>query len=83
MALSLQSPNWALVCLHDDEWAFAENVSRVYTLNNHSDCSRTAQSLRGGCSRRVHKIVYLAVNKGNIMVNFLLLKLFIANYYHL
>ena len=26
--------------------------------------------MRGGCSRRVLKIVYLAVNKGNIFINF-------------
>ena len=38
------------------------------TLENH--CARTAQSSRGGCSRRVHKIVYLAVKKGNILVIF-------------
>ena len=30
----------------------------VATLENH--CTRTVQSSRGGCSRRVHKIVYLA-----------------------
>ena len=29
------------------------------------------------------QIMYLAFNKGNILVNFLLLKIFIANYYHL
>ena len=46
-------------------------------------CTRTAQSSRGGCSRRVHKIVYLAVKKGNILVNILLLKIFIANNCHL
>ena len=51
------------------------------TLENH--CTRTAQSSGGGCSRRVHKIEYLAVIKGNILVNFLLLKIFIANYYYL
>ena len=50
------------------------------TLENH--CTRTAQSSRGGCSRRVHKIEYLAVKKGNILFNVLLLKIFIANYYH-
>ena len=33
-------------------------------------CTRTAQSSRGGCSRRVHRIVYIAFNKGNILVNF-------------
>ena len=52
-----------------------------FTLENH--CTRTAQSSRGGCSRRVYKIVYLAVKNGNILVNFLLLKIFIANNYHL
>ena len=29
------------------------------TIENH--CTRTAQSSRGGCSRQVHKIGYLAV----------------------
>ena len=33
-----------------------------FTLENH--CTRTAQSSLGGCSRRVYKIVYLAVKKG-------------------
>ena len=50
-------------------------------LENH--CTRTAQSSRGGCRRRVHKIVYLAVKKGHILVNILLLKIFIVNLYHL
>ena len=49
----------------------------MFTLQNH--CIRTAKSSRGGCSRRVHKIVYLAVNKGNILVFILLLKIFISN----
>ena len=40
------------------------------TLENH--CTRTAQSSRGGCNRQVHKIEYLAVEKGNILVNILL-----------
>ena len=35
------------------------------------------------CSQGVHKIVYLAVKKGNILVNLLLMKIFIANSYHL
>ena len=55
--------------------------STYTTLENH--CTRTAQSSRGGCSRRMHKIEYLAVNKGNILVNVLLLKIVIANHYHL
>ena len=37
-------------------------------LENH--CTRTAQSSHGGCSQQVHKTVYLAVNKFNILVNF-------------
>ena len=51
----------------------------LVTLENH--CAPTAQSSCGGCSQRVHKIEYLV--KGNILVNVLLLKIFIANYYHL
>ena len=47
-------------------------------LENH--CTRTAQSLCGGCSLRVHKIVNLAVKKGNILVHNFLLKIFIVNY---
>ena len=35
------------------------------------------------CSQEVHKKVYLAVKKGNILVICLLMKVFIANYYHL
>ena len=50
-------------------------IYSIYTLENHR--TRTAQSLHGGCSWRVHKIVYLAVDKGNILVTFLLLKIFI------
>ena len=41
-------------------------------LENH--CTRTAESLRAGCGRQGHKIVYLAVKKGTIFVNTLLLK---------
>ena len=39
-----------------------------YTITLENHCTRTAQSSRGGCSRRVHKIVYIAVSKGNILV---------------
>ena len=45
-----------------------KHFSDMNTLENH--CTRTAQSSHGGCSRRVHKIVYLAVNKGYILVIF-------------
>ena len=55
--------------------------SDINTLENH--CIRTAQSSRGGCSRRVYKIMYIAVKKGNIFVIFLLLKILIANYNHI
>ena len=51
----------------------AWSLSGRVTLENH--CTRTAQSSRGGCSRRVHKIVYLAVKKGNILGNILFLKI--------
>ena len=59
-------------------------LAKLYLLSNtlENHCTRTAQSWRGGCSRRVHKIEYLTVNKGNILVNFLLLKKFIVNYYY-
>ena len=57
------------------------DVANTFTLEDH--CTRKAQSSSGGCSQRVHKIEYLAVNKGNILVIFLLLKIFIANKYHL
>ena len=33
----------------------------IMTLENH--CTRTAQSSCGGCSRRVHKIMYLTVKR--------------------
>ena len=46
-------------------------------------CTPTAQSLPSGCSRQVHRIVDLAVKKGNILVNILLLKIFFANDCHL
>ena len=48
----------------------------------YSNSEVISDSSRGGCSRGVHKIVNLAVKKGNILVNFLLLKKFIVNYYH-
>ena len=50
-------------------------------MENHSP--QIAQSSRGGCSSQLHEIVYLAVKKGNILVDILLLKIFIANYRHL
>ena len=56
-------------------------ITTYTTLENH--CTRTAQSPHGGCSRRVHKIVYLAIKNGHILVNILLLKIFIANNCHL
>ena len=52
-------------------------------LETHCTCTRTAQSSRGGCSRRVHKIVHLAVKKGNTLINILQVKVLIANYCHL
>ena len=52
----------------------------IITLEN--DFTRTAQSSRGGCSRRVQKILFLAVKKDNILVTILLLKILISNYCH-
>ena len=65
---------------HTVSWNLESNHTQI-TLDNH--CTRTAQSSRGGCSRRVHKIDHLSVKKGNNLVNVLLLQIFIANYYHL
>ena len=51
---------------------YLDILSPLYTLENH--CTRTAQSSRDGCSRRVHTIVYLyfvAVNKRNILEFFM------------
>ena len=53
----------------------------VYTLENL--CTRTAQSSRGGHSRRVEKwrvYVHLAVEKRNKFLNILLLRVFFADY---
>ena len=50
------------------EFQMSFYCSKINTiLENH--CTRTAQSSREGCSRRGHKIGYLAVNKG-IFFNF-------------
>ena len=40
----------------------------MYTAREPLNLNSTV--IGGGCSRQVHKIVYLAVNKGNILVNF-------------
>ena len=62
-----------------ENWRTYEFVNRfgtastVHMLEKH--WTRTVQSSRVGCSRRVHRIVYVSVKKGNIMVNILLLKL--------
>ena len=60
-------------------------ISIVNLLNcNHARKSLYSKSaVIGGCGRLVDKILYLAVSKGNILVNFLLLKIFIANYYQI
>ena len=67
-----------------EEWNHLCNFGRGYngeyfkdvgsTLDNH--CTQRAQSSHSSCSRQVHKIVNLAVKKGNILVNILLLKRF-------
>ena len=38
-------------------------------------CIRTAQSSRVGSNLRVHRIVYLVVKRGNILVNVVVLKI--------
>ena len=53
----------------------------MFTLENL--CTRTAQSSRGGHSRRVEKWrvnVHLAVEKGNKFLNISLLRVFFADY---
>ena len=44
----------------------------INTPENH--CTRTVQSSRVGCNRRVHRICLPSRKKGNILVNILLLK---------
>ena len=38
-------------------------ISHIYTLQNH--CTQIVQSSHAGWIRQVHRIVYLAVKKGN------------------
>ena len=47
-------------------------VFLIYVVKQENHCTRLAQSSRGGCSGQVHKIVYLAIRKGNILVKFCL-----------
>ena len=42
----------------------------------YSNSAVISDSSRGGCSRRVHKILNPAVKRGNILVNFLLMNFF-------
>ena len=51
-------------------WTITKLPSQHLLLPVREPCTRSAQSSHGGCSRRVHKIVYLAVNENNILVNF-------------
>ena len=51
-----------------DTCVFIDFLQSNNTLENH--CTRTVQSSRVGCSLRVHRIVYLAVKKGNVLVKF-------------
>ena len=45
-------------------------ISRISGIMLENHCTQTVQSSCGGCSRRVHKIVYLAVKKDNIFGQF-------------
>ena len=53
----------------------------IFTLEKY--CTRTAQSSRVGCSRRVHIIVYLAVKKGECFGQYFTSENIMANYCHL
>ena len=68
-------------CLREETLSYS--VSSSFELMVIEPCTPTAQSSRVGCSRRVHRIMYLAVTKGNILINILSLKIFFANYCHL
>ena len=59
---------------------YSRQYQRTYRIEAPEPCTRTAQSSRFGRNRRVHRILYLAVKKGNILVNILLLKILFANY---
>ena len=48
------------------DYLYIFSLGYSLTLENH--CIRTVQSSRGSCSRQVLRIVYLAVNKGNVLV---------------
>ena len=57
--------NFPFICFGDVSFTHQKHMfigTAGPTLENH--CTRTAQSSLGGCSRRVHKIEYLAVYKG-------------------
>ena len=52
-------------CLCKEGWLLKFLCWSIYTLRN--KCTRTAHSSCGGCSWRVHKILYIAVKKDNIL----------------
>ena len=63
-------------------WLKYEKTIFVTHSHGREPGARTEQPLRVGCSRRVHRIVRLAVKKVNLLLNILLLKIFFANYCH-
>ena len=62
--------------MHKERNSFMSNVA----LENH--CIKTVKSSPVGCSQR-GVLVYLAVNKGKVFVNILLLKMICAYYCHI
>ena len=63
---------WSLKCLD----TFKQTAKTM--VENH--CTQTGQSSPIGSSRVGHKIVYMAVKKGTVLVSILLLKIFFAYY---
>ena len=64
------------ICTLQFQFFGAVFASKGYPSKNifENHCTRITHSSCCGCSQRVHIIVYLAVKKGNILVNILLLK---------
>ena len=68
---------------NSDSMSFLSVYLRYILFTRENHCTRTAKSSCVGYSGRVHRIVYLANKKGNILVDILLLKIFFANYCYL
>ena len=66
---------------HFQSFLFFFFVPSTLNLKNNSRRSTNKKILASlvSCSHWVHRIVYLAVKKGNILVKILLLKIFLAS----